>query len=173
VFLFLALPAVGLLPARAQAHRLNVDLYALPNQRFQVEGWFSTSEPARGARVRVYQGDNQLLAEGKLDAEGIFQFSLDKATSLRIALLAGTDHPAERNWSAEEVQRLLTAAGGTSTEAGRQESEPAHPVPLSERSSGITIKDVLLGIGFVLALAAFVLSMRNARRLRELQKPRP
>jgi hypothetical protein len=37
----------------------------------------------------------------------------------------------------------------------------------------VSVKDVLVGVGFLLAVAAFVLSLRNARQLRELQRTRP
>jgi HAMP domain-containing protein len=36
----------------------------------------------------------------------------------------------------------------------------------------VSAKDVLVGVGFVLAAAAFLLSLRNARQLRELRRRR-
>jgi hypothetical protein len=34
----------------------------------------------------------------------------------------------------------------------------------------VSLKDVLVGVGFLLALGAFVLSVRNARQLRRLRQ---
>jgi hypothetical protein len=46
------------------------------------------------------------------------------------------------------------------------------PAPLAERDSGIPVKDVLIGVSFLLAVAAFALSLRNAKKLRALgQRP--
>jgi hypothetical protein len=39
-----------------------------------------------------------------------------------------------------------------------------------DRSSRVTAKDVLVGISFLLAAAAFVLSVRNARQLKALNR---
>jgi nickel transport protein len=58
-------------------------------------------------------------------------------------------------------------------------SSPFSPEgPLADRSSPFPFKDVLIGVGFLLAVAAFVLSWRNAQELRHLRqqsqaKPKP
>ena len=43
-------------------------------------------------------------------------------------------------------------------------------MPRADRSSQVSIKDVLVGVGFLLSVAAFVLSLRNARQLRTLRE---
>ncbi len=42
---------------------------------------------------------------------------------------------------------------------------------VAERDSGVPVKDVLVGVGFLLAVAAFLLSLRNAQKLRALARP--
>jgi hypothetical protein len=42
---------------------------------------------------------------------------------------------------------------------------------LVERDSGFPVKDLMVGVGFVLAAAAFILSLRNAQKLRRLAHP--
>ena len=44
------------------------------------------------------------------------------------------------------------------------------PTPLADRSPRVSLKDVLIGVGFLLALAAFVLSLKNARHLTKLKE---
>jgi hypothetical protein len=51
-----------------------------------------------------------------------------------------------------------------------KEGASADPGPFADRSSRVTVKDVLVGVGFLMALAAFVLSLRHGRQLRELRR---
>jgi hypothetical protein len=43
-------------------------------------------------------------------------------------------------------------------------------MPFADRRSQVSVKDVLVGVGFLLALAAFVLSVRNSQQLQELKQ---
>jgi hypothetical protein len=45
---------------------------------------------------------------------------------------------------------------------------PAPPHRFADRTPAVSLKDVLIGVSFLLALGAFVLSVRNARQLRRL-----
>jgi hypothetical protein len=45
-------------------------------------------------------------------------------------------------------------------------------VPPADRGARVSVEDVLTGVGFLLALAAFGLSLRNARHIRELKGKR-
>jgi hypothetical protein len=133
---------------QAQAHRLDAEAYLLPNQKIQIESWFSTGQAASGAKVEVFQANGQLLAQGRMDEQGIFVFSYEVSQTLKVVISAGPEHRKELAVSPTE-------------------NLSARPVPLAERSSGILIKDVILGITFLLALASFWLSLRNARKLRQ------
>jgi hypothetical protein len=50
--------------------------------------------------------------------------------------------------------------------------EPSAEPPPIDRSARVSVKDVLVGVGFLLALAAFVLSLWNARQLRRFRSGR-
>ena len=64
---------------------------------------------------------------------------------------------------------MAAAMMKTKTDAPPGATEgPSAAVPLAERESGTTVKDVLVGVGFLLALAGFVLSLRNAQKLRAM-----
>jgi hypothetical protein len=138
----------------AHAHRLDAQAFLLPGNKLQVESWFSDGTIPKGAKVQVFRGDKELLKEGELNGDGIVVFALEKAEPLRIVVSAGEGHLKELN---------ISAAAGSPEAADK-------PVPLANRDDPTRLKDGLLGITFLLALAAFVLSLRNAKRLRKLNR---
>lgn len=148
-------------PAPALAHRLVIECQVLPDNQVRVEAWYNAPNnphPARQASVQVFDADGASVTEGQLDGEGVFTFTYDRPRALRV-VVTQTGHRDELVIPAERL------GGATATR------EPGHDMPAI--TSGPTpsvrewIRDVLTGVGFLLALAAFVLSIRNARRLRE------
>lgn len=153
-------------PGPARAHRLEAEYRVLPGNKVQVESWFDlTGDSPKGAQVRVYRADGQLLTDGKLDEQGLFVFSYQEPESLRVVVSAGAGHQ-------KELMIPARALGADGTAAAPKEapgmSNP--PEPFADRGARVSVKDVLAGVGFLLALAAFVLSVRNARDLRRLQR---
>jgi nickel transport protein len=140
----------------ALAHRLDAQAFLLPDRKVRVESWFSSGEIPKRASVSVYRQNDELLQEGKLDDQGTWTFSFPQAEPLRIVINAGAGHRKE-----------LTIDAGDLT----AETNPPS-IPLPDRHSGSTLKDVTTGIAFLLALAAFILAIRNGRRLRSLEKRR-
>lgn len=166
---------VGLLASdRAYAHRLEAECWVLAGGQVKVESWFDlTGESPKGARVRVFRANGGLLTEGRLDRDGCFQFSYSQAEPLRVVVSAGAGHQKELEISADAL-----AGGLTSGEPATPPTAPGKvplpaPIPVADRSSRVALKDVLTGVGLVLAVAAFVLSLRNARHLRELTRRYP
>lgn len=148
-------------PGAAQAHRLEADYRILPGGRVQVESWFDlTGESPNGATVQVYRRGNELLTEGKLDAKGLFSFHVDTTEALRVIVSAGAGHLKEFIVPEADLRR---ATGQAAAPAGEE-------APFADRAPRVTIKDVLTGVGFLLALAAFVLSVRNARALANMKR---
>jgi nickel transport protein len=149
--------------ATAQAHRLDAQAFVLPDRRVQIESWFSSGDPARGAKVQVSQADGTLLVEGTLDEKGIFIFKPLTSEKLKVIVDAGNGHRKELIIAADDLARALSNVG----ENKEAESTSQDPVPLADRSPAYPIKDVLIGITFLLALAAFVMSLRNQRSLKK------
>jgi nickel transport protein len=162
---------LALLPATstADAHRLEADYRVLPERRVQVESWFDQGGVPRGAKVQVYRPDGGVLAEGVLNDEGLFVFSYSQVEPLKVVIAAGAGHRKAIYILQADLARGLQPDTALPVSPSEAEQPSAHLVPLVDRSSRIEVKDVLVGIGFVLALAAFVLSVRNARRLRLLE----
>jgi cobalt/nickel transport system permease protein len=163
--LLLALLALGLAAAPAHAHRLNADYRVLPGQKVQVESWFSISkESPRGALVQVFRPNDQLLAEEHLDDKGVCVFRYTHAEPLRVVVSAGAGHRKEFVIPADKLPAAAGETGDKASESPRHGDALAERETFADRSSDVTGKDVLLGVTFLLALSAFVLSLRNARR---------
>src|SRR5438105_4786823 len=80
---------------KVEGHRLDAQAFLLPGNKLQVEAWFSSGEPARGATINVFGADGRTIADGKLNERGIFICSLTRREALRIVILAGSEHRKE------------------------------------------------------------------------------
>jgi nickel transport protein len=160
----LAVLATLTLTGAAHAHRLEGEYRVLPDRKVRVEAWFETGDAPKGAKVRVYRADGSPLfsSPGELDARGEYVFAYEKAEKLKVVISAGDGHRKELTIPAAE----LSGPGPSPASAPRGPEE----TQARERAREFPFKDLLLGITFLLALGAFVLSLRNARRLRDLPR---
>jgi hypothetical protein len=162
-----ALLAVLAGPASAWAHNPRADYEVLPGGKVQVDAWFDPgATPMRMAKVDVYHGDGLLLTQGKTDDKGTFTFSFGRAEPLRVVVSAAGGHRTEFRIPLDKLTSGETNAEPSTGPSGAEEQTAVTPRQPIEHTSSITVKDVLVGVGFLLALAAFVLSVRNARQLR-------
>ena len=156
------------LPASSYAHRLEADYRILADKKVQIEAWFDiTGDSARGARVQVTGASGQVVASGKTNEQGVFLFSFNRPETLRIAIDAGAGHRKDLAIPESELTSRQNGADSSSTTI---ETSSQTPLPFADRSPRVGLKEILEGIGFILALAAFILSWRNARVLRALTK---
>jgi hypothetical protein len=158
------------IPRPVRAHNPKADYRMLGQGKVRVEGWFDPGDtPMRFARVEVYDGTRAVIDRGKMDEQGTYTFLVDRPGPLRVVVSAGAGHRTEFTIPAAELPAGSAApAMSTAAPAANEHASPTAAPPLEHRSE-ITLKDILVGIGFLLALAAFVLSVRNRRRLRELE----
>jgi cobalt/nickel transport system permease protein len=164
--LFLA-PLLLLAGARpAFAHRLEAEHKILPDKRIVIESWFDlTGDAAHGAKVRVTRPDGSVVAEGEIDAKGLFVFPFEKAETLKVVVNAGMGHAKELQIPESE----LSNAGAANTEPQAPTPAPP-PEPTADRSSKFQFRDILIALAFIFGLAAFVLSLRHGRVLREMKR---
>jgi hypothetical protein len=140
-------------------------------QRVQIESWFDlTAQPARRAKVEVFRPDGQLLREGRLDDQGVFVFPFEQVEPLRVVISAGAGHRKELTIPEAELRKGLAAGATESSSPAVVDSPGSVAGPHADRSARVSAKDILVGLGFLLAVAAFMLSVRNARQLRELRQ---
>jgi hypothetical protein len=167
--LFVSLLGLLLSAGPAYAHRLDAEVFLRPDRQVQVESWFSNGEKPTGAKVQVLKANGQLLTEGQLDDRGVFVFNLEEVEPFRVVVSAGAGHRKEVSISAQALKEAFSK-GEEKTLHSSSGAGEAPAILLSGSRSDISVKDVLVGVSFLLALAAFVLSLRNARQLRELKK---
>ena len=140
-------------PSWARAHRLEAEARTKKIQKVNIESWFDLGGVPAGARVQVFRKNgHQLLLEQVLDENGQFTFYAD-CEPLHVVISAGDGHQKEI-----DIQ---------------PEADVTSPLPPADRSARVGIKDILVGIGFLLALSAFVLSVRNNRKLANLGPQAP
>jgi hypothetical protein len=117
-------------------------------QKVKIESWFDLGGVPAGARVQVFRKNgDQLLLEHALDENGQFTFYAD-CEPLHVVISAGDGHQKEI-----DIQ---------------PEADVTSPLPPADRSARVGTKDVLVGLSFLLALSAFILSVRNNRKLASL-----
>lgn len=178
------------LAAAAYGHEAHVKSVVLPQGRVQIEAWFSAEEPLAGAAVRVRLANGEVLHTGKLDARGVYRFTAERAEELRIDVQDRLGHRAECYVNREDLlesflprltrQALAALASpepwpalvvaGLPTPTSEADADVADDAsPRIDRHQPFPWRDVFTGIGFLLALAAFVLSVQNAKKLRGMQ----
>jgi hypothetical protein len=156
--LMLALATAG----EARAHRLDAACRFLPQRMVRVETWFDNGDIPKTGQVEVFDDAGELLVKGRLSSQGLFLFDAPEARPVRVVIDAGQGHGKELAIKPDE---LIAAAAPEVT-------VPAVPSPdPTTHEQPFPIKDVLAGVGLLVAVAALVLSLRNARALRELKHP--
>ncbi len=100
--------ALSASPGTAFAHRVNLFAY-VEGGTCHVEGYFSRSRRAKGAKVEVFDAAGKKLLEGKTDAEGNFSFPVPKGGDLRIVLTASLGHKNEFLLPAAETESASDA----------------------------------------------------------------
>jgi cobalt/nickel transport system permease protein len=155
----------------AQAHRACADFTVRDERQIQIEGWFDPGDvPMRGAKVEVFRPEHRLLVEGKMDDRGIFLFHFSEPEELEVIVNGGVGHRASFVIPREKLER--TADIGSEGNLSRPSTETPGPTQrIHHGESGREqLKDALLGVTFLLALGAFVLSWRISRKLQVLQR---
>ncbi len=172
-------PAVALATAlltapRAEAHALGAEV-KLSDGKVALEAYYYDDTPARDAKVRVEDGQKQLVVEGRTDAKGHWSFARPQPGRYLIVVDAGDGH---------RTQLKVTIPGRTSSaplpgassgaecpccdEPPAVSSAPAPPVKVSEgptREEFTGFQALKLGIGLG-AIAGLALAFWAARRLR-------
>jgi hypothetical protein len=116
--------------------------------------------------VQVFRPENRLLVQGQLDEEGRFVFQFEVAEPLEVIVSAGAGHRKSFVIPREKLDQGLDRPI-SAIPSQRQYGRKAAPSSLDEHSAWREhFKDALLGVTFLLALSAFLLSWRNARKLK-------
>jgi nickel transport protein len=161
--LLVTFDAVG----EAQAHRLAAACRFFPRRMVRVESWFDNGETPKSGQVEVSDEAGEVLVKGRLSSQGLFLFDAPAGQPLRVVVEAGEGHRAEVAIGPEE---LIVAQAAEEVPGQALPAPAADPAAPASRAESFPLKDVLTGIGLLLAVAALALSLRNARTIRELRK---
>jgi cobalt/nickel transport system permease protein len=177
--LLLALGGLLLSAGVARAHLLEAECGVdLAKKSVRVESWYETGDAPKQATVEVLRDDGSVLAKGPLELvkvgaeeKGVFVFHYARPEALKVVVRAPGGHRAERRLSARELGAASAEAPSgrlaEEVEALRAEvrelRRQVEKAPATE-ASGERGRNLLVGVGFVLALAAFALGLRNSLR---------
>jgi cobalt/nickel transport system permease protein len=147
----------------AFAHSPHADYTILPDRQVQIDGWFDPGDtPMKGAKVQVFQPGHKLLAEGTTDDNGTFVFRYTEAEAMEVIVNAGAGHRTSFTIAREKLEQIAeprpSGSGVPTQSVGTRVSVAAR-----QREQ---IRDALIGVSFLLSVAAFLLSWRTHRRLR-------
>ena len=86
-YLLAAMLVVLLFSGPALAHKVNLFAYA-EGGKIYTESYFSDGKAVEGGKVQVFDSQNQLVAEGVTDNEGLFSFDIPKIDDFNIVINA-------------------------------------------------------------------------------------
>ena len=156
---------IVLAPWAAAAHNLDVGCTA-EGDELVIQVW-AGNEAAAGASISILAPNDTPRASGVADEKGVFRYRPAQVESLIVHVYAEAGHEKTFTISADDINALLhPAAAPTQASSGG-----AAPVTIFssqlQRQQGVHI---LIGITFILALAACWLSWGNRKQLKELEK---
>lgn len=163
--LLLLLVLCGWATSPALAHRLSVD-WQVVDQTLVLVGR-TDDEPAAGADVQIRSAAGAVLAEGSLDATGTYRWPLAATGDVTVVVDAGLGHRRTLTLAAAELRSATVPAPPTpfpATGAGSTRGRGS-----SDGSSPLAVR-VVVGLTFLLAVAAVGMSFSNRRRLARLEQ---
>ena len=120
----------GTLAPAAFAHRLDINVHVI-GDHIVVQAQYHDETPATGAEVTVTDPDHNILAAGKIDELGEYEFGLHSIPAqLAINVQVGDGHAANKVVPAADLAGLILiedeaagkkpATGGTQTPAAQE-----------------------------------------------------
>ncbi len=154
------------------AHGFN-GFSSVKDGRVYVEVYYSRGGKPHGAKIRVFDKDNNLLLEDTVNNDGTYSFVPPEKTDLVIRVDAGEGH----FWTDTVKADLL---GEIASDGRTGDDPPARPqktpetVTISkekfvEMQSEIRLRDVLGGIGCIVGLTGAAMYFLSKRQKKEEQ----
>lgn len=139
----------------APGHALGAEC-KLRGDRVEVEAYYDDDTPARNAKVRVLDAHDNVVAEGRTDAQGKWSFPKPQPGSYQVAVDAGAGHGTKL--------KMTVPAGEGAPPAAISEG------PRREEFTRFPWLKVTLGLG---AIALFALALWLALRRSQTSRPFP
>ena len=126
---FAALLLFFCLISPSHAHKVNVFAFIEGKSVF-VEAYFVDGKRAKNSTVTVMDATGQVISEGETNDEGQYEFQVEQAGDIRIAVNAGMGHMADYTLPASDF-------GGQSAAVSSSETSPS-PVDISSAGGNLS-----------------------------------
>ncbi|HDI78270.1 MAG TPA: hypothetical protein ENF54_01375 [Desulfobacteraceae bacterium] len=178
-----------LYPVSAFAHRVGVFAWVEGDKVFTES--YSNRGKVVGARILVYDMEGKKILEGKTDKEGVFVFKNPQKGNLKIVLDASMGHRAEYILKVKEEKKGKSASISSSEISNTQDIKMANMDKIMDMLSnmldqklsplfrqiaelkekrGVTIHDIIGGIGYIVGLMGLALYLKGSKAGRPLKK---
>ena len=175
--LVLAALAVVLCASPAFAHKLHV-FACVQGKVISGEVYFSGGNPARGAKITLFDPSGKKLGEATSDDEGNFTYRPRVRCDHRVVVDTGDGHAAEYTVSASELPDNLDPKGDPAPQSPEpdgkklkemiEEAVARQVVPLRKQldhyEQKTRLRDVLGGIGYILGIMGLVYYFLGKRK---------
>jgi hypothetical protein len=164
---------------QVRAHELRVVYDVMPGRQIQVYCFYNSvlikgQTPARRAEV-VISREGRDPIKGTTDDEGKFTFTYDRAEGMTIVAYQ-VDHVSQKvTIEANELEGNLDqdsqeSAGSRSVSTSSPAASSGRLEEKAEQAGRQLLKDALVALCLIFIIATFIMTMRNARQLREIRK---
>ena len=164
----------GLATSPVAAHRLTADWQVTDNTLVLVGR--TDGAPATGAEVQLQSASGATLAEGTLDAAGVYRWPLNATGDVTVVVNAGLGHRRTFVLSADDLRAGAAPSPASSSGQPLPVASAAQGIPgaqgSTDGSSPLAVR-VVLGLTFLLAATATGMSFSNRRRLAQLEQRGP
>ncbi|MFH1549024.1 MAG: hypothetical protein ABIH04_00540 [Planctomycetota bacterium] len=156
--------------AAAGAHGFN-GFYSVKNGKVNVEVYFSRGGRPHGAKIRVFDKDNNLLLEDTVSDDGTYSFVPPVKTDLVIRVDAGEGHFWTDTVPADMLGETVSD-GQAGDDSSARPQKPPETVTISrkkllEMQSEIRFRDILGGIGYIVGATGVAMYFLSKRQKKE------
>ena len=183
-----ALALLSIMETSAHAHGVYIFAW-VEGDTIHTDSYFSSEEKVKDGVVRVFNSSEDMLLEGKTDANGEFSFKIPGKPPLRIVLETGMGHgsefllelddrtgieetqvPPEKN---KEHQRPSTSPSPEDVDQIRkvvEETLDSRLKPITkalaeiEREKGPGFMEIIAGIGYIFGIMGIILYFRTKKK---------
>lgn len=158
-------------PFLAEAHRVDIFPY-WEGDEVKVEAFFPDGSPVKGGKVKVFDEQGRLVAEGLTDEGGLWSFFPEGRGPFKVVLEASMGHRAEAILEAREGGELpeampFTAIDPQALKALVREAVRAELLPLlrelERQRARPTVRDVVGGIGWILGIVGVWMLLKGRK----------
>ena len=141
----------------AEAHGINI-FTRVETDSVYVVSQFSGGKKVKGGKIIVTDTQGVELVKGTTNTEGEFSFKIPQKTDLKIVLLTGTGHRAERVIPVSEIE--MPAVGKNPISEIEIPAVGKNPI----QRTGPGVKNIIFGIACIFGLVGIIWYFKNRKK---------